>query len=96
MLERIRSISPERLSFTWNRENGSLLLRSGSHTVEARSGATHLLVDGKENLMDGQPVVNEDGILILEVNAVVNWIEGTKVQYDDRIHALRIDLISES
>lgn len=94
VLERLRSVAPDSFSYTWDPEQGSLVLRSGSHTVEARAGATHLLVDGKENLMDGQPYVNEDGILVLEVNAVVPYIEGTSVQYDDRIHALRIQLLA--
>lgn len=92
VLERIRALAPEKLSFTWDPEQGSLKLVSGGHTAEARIGVTHLLADGKENLMDGQPYLNPDGIPVLEVNAVVSRVEGASVQYDDKIHALRIEV----
>ncbi len=90
VLERIRSLAPERLAFSWEPGRGILRLETGAHTVEARIGSTHLLVDGQENLMDGQPYLSENGIPVLEVNAVVSQVEGASVQYDDRIHALRI------
>ena len=41
---------------------------------------------------DGQPYLNPDGIPVLEVNAVVSRVEGASVQYDERIHALRIEV----
>ncbi len=92
ILERMRSIAPDRVDFTWEKETGTLTLRSGAHTVTAQTGRTHLVADGQENLMDGQPYVTAEGILVMEVNAVAPYVEGASAQYDDRIGALRITL----
>ena len=92
ILERMRSIAPDRVDFTWEKETGTLTLRSGAHTVTAQTGRTHLVADGQENLMDGQPYVTPEGILVMEVNAVAPYVEGASAQYDDRIGALRITL----
>lgn len=39
--------------------------------MTAQVGVTHLLVDGKENLMDGQPYLTAEGALVMEVNALI-------------------------
>ena len=54
-------------------------------------GVTHLLVDGKENLMDGQPYLTAEGALVMEVNALIPHITGTRTQYDDKVNVLRIE-----
>ena len=92
ILERIKSMAPDRMDWAWVPEEGRLWLLSGGHRVEARVGVTHLLVDGKENLMDGQPYVTKEGVLVMEVNAIAAYVEGASVQYDDKIGALRITL----
>ena len=93
ILERVRQMDPARLDYTWDAQSGILCMHSGGHEIVAAKGATHLLVDGRENLMDGQPYVTEEGILVMEANALLSWIQGAEVQYDDRIHALRMTLV---
>ncbi len=92
IVERIRSMQPALMDYTWDESDGSLTVVSGSRTIVARVGATHLLVDGRENLMDGQPYLSDTGILIMEVGALASQIPGVTVQYDDNIRALRIQL----
>ena len=92
VLERMRQVAPDRVNYTWEAGSGTLTLFSGGRTIVARTGETHLRIDGKENLMDGQPFVTEEGILVMEVNALAATVEGAGVQYDDRIGALRITL----
>ena len=92
ILERMKQIAPERMEFTWDPGKGTLTLCSGGHRLTARVGETHLIADGQENLMDGQPYVTEEGIPVMEVGAVAAYVEGASVQFDDRIGALRITL----
>lgn len=90
IIERMKQNFPDRLDFTWDEREKRLTVLSGGHTIIAQAGATHLLVDGKENLMDGEPYVTDTGILVMEVNAIAPHIDGASCQYDDKIGALRI------
>lgn len=92
ILERMRSLAPDRVDYTWDAGAGVLTLRSGGRTVQARVGVTHLTVDGQESLMDGQPYVTEEGVLVMEVNAIAPYAQGASAQFDDKIGALRITL----
>ena len=92
IMERIKSMFPERMDFTWDAEAQRLTVHSGGHEIIAQAGVTHLLVDGRENLMDGQPYVTDTGILVMEVNAIAPHIQGAACQYDDKIGALRITM----
>lgn len=91
VLDRLTMQCGDRFSYRWDPSDGSITLESGGHRVQAEVGRTHLLADGKENLMDGEPYLSERGDLVMEVAALVNWIEGLSVQYDDRVKVLRID-----
>jgi len=90
IIERMKANFPERLDFDWDAENQRLTVHSGRKTIIAQAGVTHLLVDGQENLMDGQPYVTDTGILVMEVNAIAPHVAGASCQYDDKIGALRI------
>ena len=92
VLERMQSLAPDRVQVQWDAGGGTLTLRSAGHTAVAQTGRTHLLVDGQENLMDGQPYVTDEGILGMEINAIVPYAEGASAQFDDKIGALRITL----
>lgn len=92
ILERMKSIVPGRMDFDWDVQQGRLTLHSGGHEIIAQAGVTHLLVDGRENLMDGQPYVTDTGILVMEVNAIAPHVEGASAQFDDKIGALRISV----
>jgi beta-galactosidase len=88
----MKSMFPDRLDFPWDAENQRLTVYSGGREIIAQAGVTHLLVDGQENLMDGQPYVTDTGILVMEVNALAPHVQGASAQYDDKIGALRITL----
>ncbi|MBR3764214.1 MAG: beta galactosidase jelly roll domain-containing protein [Clostridia bacterium] len=92
IVERIKAMQPELMDFTWDAEAGTLTVVSGSRRIIAQVGATHLLVDGHENLMDGMPYVTDTGVLVMEVNALVTHIPGVSAQYDENIRALRVTL----
>ena len=92
IVERMKSMFPDRLDFTWDAENQRLTVYSGGRDIIVQAGVTHLLVDGQENLMDGQPYVTDTGILVMEVNALAPHVQGASAQYDDKIGALRITL----
>ena len=92
IVERMKSMFPDRLDFTWDAENQRLTVYSGGREIIAQAGVTHLLVDGQENLMDGQPYVTDTGILVMEVNAIAPHVAGASAQYDDKIGALRITM----
>ena len=91
ILERLQTVIPDAFRYDWNAAGGCLTLHSGGHTVTAQVGVTHLLVDGKENLMDGQPYLTAEGALVMEVNALIPHITGTCTQYDDKVNVLRIE-----
>ncbi len=91
ILERMEQKCRDSFTWKWNPENQTLVLKSGGKTVSAEAGRTHLLVDGQENLMDGEPYVTPEGALVMEVNAIVSYIEGVSVQYDEKVNVLRIE-----
>ncbi|NMN00262.1 beta-galactosidase [Bifidobacterium sp. DSM 109958] len=91
VLERMTMQCGDRFTYAWDPAAGTLTLRSGGHVVQAQVGRTHLLVDGRENLMDGEPYLSPRGDVVMEVAALVSWIEDVTVQYDERVHVLRVD-----
>lgn len=91
ILERLSQEWGDHFSYEWNLEMKKLTLHSDGHMVEAEAGRTHLMVDGTENLMDGEPWVTPEGMLVMEVNAIVPYIHGLSVQYDEKINVLRIE-----
>ncbi len=89
ILERMHGGRPEAFSYSF--ENNVLTIDSGENHVVAEVGRTHLLVNGEENLMNGQPVINEDGYLIVEINAIIGYIQGVKAYYDEVANLFRIE-----
>ncbi len=79
-------------AFTYNYENKVLTLDSGEYHVQAEVGRTHMLVNGEENLLNGQPYENEEGCLILEINALISYIQGVKASYDEKANLFRIEV----
>ena len=72
-------------------DNGTLVLKSGGHTVVAKTGHTHLIADGEENLMGGQPFIGQNGAFMMEINAIAGYIQGVKAHYDEKIGVYRIE-----
>lgn len=77
--------------FEYDFDGNTLTLKSGGRTVNAEVGRTHLIADGDENLMDGAPYVTPEGILVMEVNAIVPYITGVTAWFDDKIGVLRVE-----
>lgn len=77
-------------SYTYDADEQKLTLESGDTKVIAQTGHTHLLVNGQENLMDGEPYVTPEGIFVMEINAIVPYIQGTSCQYDEKVNVLRV------
>lgn len=91
ILERLKTIIPDNFDYHYDDTAKCLTLTSGGHTVTATAGHSHLLADGKENLMDGEPFVNDSLQFVMEVSAIVSYISGTKAYYDDKVNVFRIE-----
>ena len=89
--DRLQAVSPDAFRYDGTAAGGCLTLHGGGHPVTAQVGVTPLLVDGKETLMDGQPYLTAEGALVMEVNALIPHITGTRTQYDDKVNVLRIE-----
>lgn len=89
ILEAMHRGRPEAFSYSY--ENKVLTIDSGEYHVQAEVGRTHLLVNGEENLLNGQPYENEDGILIVEINAIISYIQGVSAGYDEMANLFRIN-----
>lgn len=92
MLARIKTTRQEALDYDYDKEKQILTMTSGGHTVVAEVGRTHLLVDGEENLLNGQPILYAGEFLWMEINAVVSYIEGVETYYDDKINVFQIKI----
>lgn len=91
ILERLKAIIPDSFSFTYDETAKLLTLVSGGHTITAEAGSTHLLADGRENLMDGEPYVSDSRQFVMEVSAIISYIQGIKAYYDDKVNVFRIE-----
>ncbi|MBQ8638105.1 MAG: hypothetical protein IJ468_02925 [Lachnospiraceae bacterium] len=96
ILERLKGSWGHMFDYSYDEKAKRLTLVSDGRTVIAEAGITHLLVDKTENLMDGEPyVVPENRQFVMEVNAIVTYIKGTKAYYDDKVNVYRIETIVE-
>ncbi len=90
IFDRINRIYPGRVKYTYNNADGILIFETGGHKIELKKGHTHMLVDGEENLLNGEPVVNDDGVLITEISAAAPYIDGAAAWYDGNVGLYRI------
>ncbi|MNC14059.1 hypothetical protein D3C75_618250 [compost metagenome] len=91
ILERIKNMRPELFDYTYDTAKEALTLTSGGTTVTAEKGRTHLLVNGEENLLNGEPYIHRDAFIV-EINAVISYIKGVVASYDDNVRVFRIEL----
>lgn len=96
ILERLQSTMNNTFVYEWNEKEGKLGIHLPDQYIEVEAGRTHLLVDNKESLMDGEPYVTNEGILVMEVTAVISFFEDLSVQYDDKVNVLRIETKTQS
>lgn len=92
IFERLKGACPDAFNYEYDEKERRLTLRFDGHTVIAEAGQTHLLVDGKENLMDGEPYVcSETGQFVMEVSAIASYIPGIRAWYDEKVNVYRIE-----
>lgn len=91
ILERMKGELGDVFDYEYDQKKERLTLTSGGHTVIAQTHQTHLLVDGKENLMDGEPYISESRQFVMEVNAIITYIEGVTAYYDDKVNVFRVE-----
>lgn len=95
ILKRIKEKRAELFDYEYDESTAVLTIKTKEHTVIAEKGRTHLLVDGEENLMGGEPYVKEDGTFIVEINAVASYIPGVTSCYDEKVNVFRIELMDD-
>lgn len=92
ILERLKAVVGDEFEYEYSDKEKKLIIKSGEYTVEAEVGRTHLLVNGAENLMDGEPYLTPENMLVMEVSAVISYISGVKrALYDDKVNVFRIE-----
>lgn len=91
ILERLKTEWSEHFDFEYNSDEKILTLKSGEYVVTAECGRTHLLVNGNENLMDGEPYISDSGQFVMEVSAIASYIDGVSAWYDDKVEVFRIE-----
>ena len=91
ILERLKTEWSEHFDFEYNSDEKILTLKSGEYVVTAECGCTHLLVNGNENLMDGEPYISDSGQFVMEVSAIASYIDGVSAWYDDKVEVFRIE-----
>lgn len=92
ILDRLAPACSGKFTYEYYEETKKLILRSGTNVVEAQAGRTHLLVNGNENLMDGEPYVTPEGKFVMEVSAIVSYIQDVIAYYDDKVEVFRIEV----
>ena len=55
------------------------------------AGESYALVNGNENLMDGEPYISDSGQFVMEVSAIASYIDGVSAWYDDKVEVFRIE-----
>ncbi len=91
ILERLNLEHPNKFTFEYSPDKKKLTLNSGEYNIIAEAGRTHLLVNGHENLMDGEPYVTPEGMFVMEVSAIISYIDGITAYYDDKVEVFRIE-----
>jgi len=91
VLDRLKNVAPG-LDYTYDEINRRLTVISGGKKIVAEYGHTHLLIDGEENLMGGEPILNRE-IFWMELSAIIPHIDGITAQYDEGVHIYRIDSV---
>ena len=95
ILERMKSTAWKE-DFSWNFDASAETLTvtcADGRCLVAGTHRTHLLVDGQENLMDGEPYLSPEGQLVMEVSAIAPWLPHTSSRYDEKVNVLRIERI---
>jgi len=77
------------MNYACDEQNRRLTIKTATKEIIARCGHTHLLVNGEENLMNGEPTLMQD-VFWMEINAVISQIDGITALYDEDVNIYRI------
>ena len=91
ILERLKTEWSEHFDFEYNSDEKILTLKSGEYVVTAECGCTHLLVNGNENLMDGEPYISGQRTIRYGSQRDSSYIDGVSAWYDDKVEVFRIE-----
>lgn len=78
-------------ALSYTRDGKKLRIVTGNDVIELEAGRTHMLINGDENLLNGEPYL-KDGRMVAEISAVVPHIRGASAFYDDKVDMYRIKL----
>ncbi|UOQ86404.1 glycoside hydrolase family 2 protein [Gracilibacillus salinarum] len=92
ILESMKRDFSHLFDYHYDEQNGVLTIKSEGRTVIAEQGRTHLLVDGEENLLNGEPYKDSNEAFIVEINAVISYIKGVISCYDEKASLFRINI----
>lgn len=90
VLEDIYRINPNLFEYNFDISKNELTLKCNGNTIVAAIGKTHLLVNGEENLMNGEPEYHEDNIFCMEINTMLSYIKGITVSIDENIQICKV------
>jgi beta-galactosidase len=91
-LDRIKgSLREGALEYEYDASNRILHVKSGNNEITARYGYTHLIVNGDEVLMGGEPTLHRD-MFWMEINHIIPRIKGVKAAYDSGANVYRVDV----
>ena len=78
-------------ALSYTRNGKKLRIVTGADVIELEAGRTHMLINGEENLLNGEPYLTDDR-MIAEISAVVPHIVGASTYYDDKVDMYRIKI----
>ncbi len=91
ILDRVMRSYPDKVKYSYDADAGRLVFTSGENRVELIKGHTHMLLNGAESLLNGEPVIDSDGIMIAEISAIAPFIDGASAYYDENVNLYRIE-----
>ena len=83
VLDAIKAVDSRILNYNYNADKKQLTMTSGKNTIIATVGESHLIVNGEENLMNGEPELHDKGSLCMEINTIISFIENVNGILDE-------------
>lgn len=91
-LNKLRDSKVNTFIYEYDDALGILKVETKEYLIEAELGRTHMLVNGEENLLNGQPYRSKEGHFSMEVNAILSYIEGVHSVYDENVNVYRLNI----
>lgn len=91
VLQDIKNADPDLLDYSYDQDKQELTMKTPAYEIVAGVGRTHLLVNGEDNLMNGEPEIHDD-MLNMEINTMVSYIDGIDSLVDENVNLYRISV----